>query len=91
MSRRASQLVTKIGVGMGDRYPISNSCVIPMPLCLSYRTWRACNLGDTAQPADTTLCSDDNCSICGIIKTSYDIGEYGKGTGWGRCVLDDPP
>ncbi|EIM80823.1 ADP-ribosylation [Stereum hirsutum FP-91666 SS1] len=45
-------------------------------------TLRACNLGD--DPSYTALCYGANCSVCGIIKSSYDIQAYMKGTGWGR-------
>ncbi|KAF9556030.1 ADP-ribosylation [Agrocybe pediades] len=44
-------------------------------------TRRVCNLGDKGQ---TQFCSASNCSLCCIIRTSYDISLWGKKTGWGR-------
>ena len=44
-------------------------------------TNRNCNIGDNGQ---TSLCSSLECALCGIIKTSFDIGRSKKKTGWGR-------
>ncbi|KAJ7614089.1 hypothetical protein FB45DRAFT_802621 [Roridomyces roridus] len=44
-------------------------------------TKRACNLGDQGQ---TQLCSWPTCSLCSIIRCSFDIGLFGAKTGWGR-------
>lgn len=44
-------------------------------------TTRACLLGD---PGKTTICSLPACSLCSIIKTSFDIAQYKKKTNWGR-------
>ncbi|KDR68592.1 hypothetical protein GALMADRAFT_146244 [Galerina marginata CBS 339.88] len=44
-------------------------------------TRRVCNLGDKGQ---TQFCTTTNCSLCCIIRTSYDISLWGKKTGWGR-------
>ncbi|PPQ92599.1 hypothetical protein CVT25_007291 [Psilocybe cyanescens] len=44
-------------------------------------TRRVCNLGDKGH---TQFCSASNCSLCCIIRTSYDISLWGKKTGWGR-------
>ncbi|TRM64452.1 hypothetical protein BD626DRAFT_491870 [Schizophyllum amplum] len=44
-------------------------------------TKRNCTLGDMGQ---TTMCGDQTCSLCSIIKTSFDLNLFGKNTGWGR-------
>ncbi|PPQ78504.1 hypothetical protein CVT26_005143 [Gymnopilus dilepis] len=44
-------------------------------------TRRICNLGDKGH---TQFCSTPSCSLCCIIRTSYDISLWGKKTGWGR-------
>ncbi|KAF9479970.1 ADP-ribosylation, partial [Pholiota conissans] len=44
-------------------------------------TRRVCNLGDKGH---TQFCAATNCSLCCIIRTSYDISLWGKKTGWGR-------
>lgn len=44
-------------------------------------TRRICNLGDKGH---TQFCSSPSCSLCCIIRTSYDITLWGKKTGWGR-------
>jgi len=44
-------------------------------------TRRECNLGDQGQ---TKFCSSPTCSLCCIIRTSYDLKLFGKNTGFGR-------
>ncbi|KAF9812472.1 hypothetical protein IEO21_06190 [Rhodonia placenta] len=44
-------------------------------------TLRKCNIGDKGE---TQLCSSDSCSLCCIIRKSYQIILSGKNTGWGR-------
>ncbi|KAJ8516790.1 hypothetical protein ONZ45_g5937 [Pleurotus djamor] len=44
-------------------------------------TRRECNLGD---PGQSAFCSSPTCSLCCIVKTSYDLRLFGKKTGWGR-------
>ncbi|KXN81923.1 hypothetical protein AN958_03408, partial [Leucoagaricus sp. SymC.cos] len=44
-------------------------------------TRRECHLGDKGH---TRLCSSTTCSLCCIIRTSYDLKLFGKKTGWGR-------
>ncbi|KAF8630179.1 hypothetical protein AX15_003058 [Amanita polypyramis BW_CC] len=44
-------------------------------------TTRNCNLGDKGQ---TQFCSSPTCSLCCIVKSSYDLTLFGKKTGWGR-------
>ncbi|KAJ6561844.1 hypothetical protein B0H19DRAFT_1209997 [Mycena capillaripes] len=44
-------------------------------------TRRECTLGDKGQ---TQFCASTTCSLCCIIKTSFDISLWGKKTGWGR-------
>ena len=44
-------------------------------------TRRECRLGDRGQ---TQLCSSLTCSLCCIVRTSYDLNLFGKKTGWGR-------
>lgn len=47
-------------------------------------TTRECRLGDSQQ---TQFCSSSSCSLCCIMKTSYDLNLWGKKTGWGRYVM----
>ncbi|RXW20692.1 hypothetical protein EST38_g5156 [Candolleomyces aberdarensis] len=44
-------------------------------------TRRVCNLGDKGH---TQFCSQSSCSLCSIIRNSFDITLWGKKTGWGR-------
>ncbi|KAJ7067311.1 hypothetical protein C8F01DRAFT_664434 [Mycena amicta] len=44
-------------------------------------TKRECNVGDKGQ---TQLCQSTKCSLCCIIKSSFDISLWGTKTGWGR-------
>ncbi|KAF8896052.1 hypothetical protein BD779DRAFT_1667918 [Infundibulicybe gibba] len=44
-------------------------------------TRRECNLGDKGQ---TDFCTSSTCSLCCIMKTSFDLSLWGKKTGWGR-------
>ncbi|CCM06417.1 uncharacterized protein FIBRA_08678 [Fibroporia radiculosa] len=44
-------------------------------------TRRTCAIGDNAQ---AQLCTAPGCSLCSIIKTSFDVTLTGKRTGWGR-------
>lgn len=44
-------------------------------------TTRTCSIGDQG---NTQLCRDPQCSVCGIISTSFDIAYYKKNTKWGR-------
>ena len=44
-------------------------------------TRRKCTLGDKGC---TTFCSDIQCSLCCIVKTSFDLAHFGKKTSWGR-------
>lgn len=44
-------------------------------------TRRKCALGDKGC---TTFCSDLQCSLCCIIRTSFDLAHFGKKTSWGR-------
>lgn len=44
-------------------------------------TTRECNLGDNG---NVTLCSSQTCSLCCILRTSYNLNLFGKKTGWGR-------
>jgi len=50
-----------------------------------HRRWhgtrRECKLGDKS---NTRFCASSTCSLCCIIKTSFDVGLWGKKTGWGR-------
>ncbi|KDQ52774.1 hypothetical protein JAAARDRAFT_40054 [Jaapia argillacea MUCL 33604] len=43
-------------------------------------TTRECNFGDEGQ---TQFCGG-KCPLCSIVRTSYDLGLFGKKTGWGR-------
>ncbi|KAK7682519.1 hypothetical protein QCA50_014319 [Cerrena zonata] len=44
-------------------------------------TTRDCHIGDVGQ---TKFCRSAKCSLCCIMKTSYDLGLCYKKTGWGR-------
>ncbi|KAF8343527.1 hypothetical protein F5887DRAFT_1075647 [Amanita rubescens] len=44
-------------------------------------TTRECTLGDKGQ---TQFCSSPTCSLCCIVKSSFDLSLFGKKTGWGR-------
>ncbi|KAI0090989.1 hypothetical protein BDY19DRAFT_886832 [Irpex rosettiformis] len=44
-------------------------------------TKRECQLGDKGH---TNFCSSSACSLCCIMKTSFDVHLWGKKTGWGR-------
>ncbi|KAF9001573.1 hypothetical protein BDQ17DRAFT_1391048 [Cyathus striatus] len=44
-------------------------------------TRRECNLGDKGH---TQFCSSPSCSLCCIVRTSYNLSLWGKKTGWGR-------
>ncbi|KAE9399605.1 ADP-ribosylation [Gymnopus androsaceus JB14] len=44
-------------------------------------TKRECHLGDKGQ---TQFCDSKTCSLCCIVKTSFDLSLFGKKTGWGR-------
>ncbi|KAJ7757697.1 hypothetical protein DFH07DRAFT_1060525 [Mycena maculata] len=44
-------------------------------------TRRQCNLGDKGQ---TQFCSSTTCSLCCIVRSSFDISLWGTKTGWGR-------
>jgi hypothetical protein len=44
-------------------------------------TRRKCTLGDKGC---TTLCPDPQCSLCCIVRTSFDLAQFGKKTSWGR-------
>jgi len=44
-------------------------------------TNRGCTIGDNGW---TSFCSSLQCSLCHIIKTSFDIAHSGEKTGWGR-------
>lgn len=44
-------------------------------------TRRECNLGDRG---NNNLCKSPTCSLCCIIRTSFDLSLWGKKTGWGR-------
>ncbi|EIM89674.1 ADP-ribosylation, partial [Stereum hirsutum FP-91666 SS1] len=44
-------------------------------------TSRTCLLGD---PGCTQLCTNSDCSLCNIIRSSFNLDHYGTGTGWGR-------
>lgn len=49
-------------------------------------TRKDCNLGDPSSTQGTTLCNAPSCSLCNIIRESFNISQWGKNTGWGRCV-----
>lgn len=44
-------------------------------------TRRKCNIGD---PGTTSFCANQGCSLCCIIRTSFDLTFFKKATGWGR-------
>ncbi|KAF8808619.1 ADP-ribosylation [Phlegmacium glaucopus] len=44
-------------------------------------TRRICNIGDKGH---TQFCSAPTCSLCCIMRTSFDVSLWGKKTGWGR-------
>ncbi|KAF9463918.1 hypothetical protein BDZ94DRAFT_1217414 [Collybia nuda] len=44
-------------------------------------TRRECTLGDKG---NTKTCSSQTCSLCCIVRTSFDLSLWGKKTGWGR-------
>lgn len=44
-------------------------------------TTRDCPLGDVG---NSNLCLSQTCSLCGIIRTSFDMAFFGQKTGWGR-------
>ena len=44
-------------------------------------TKRRCNLGD---PGIRTFCAQEGCSLCCIVKASFDLGFFKAATGWGR-------
>ncbi|KAJ7679199.1 hypothetical protein DFH06DRAFT_1465374 [Mycena polygramma] len=44
-------------------------------------TRRECNIGDKGQ---TQFCASATCSLCCIVKSSFDISLWGTKTGWGR-------
>jgi len=50
-----------------------------------HRRWhgtrRECRLGDKGH---TKFCTSPTCSLCCIVKTSFDLSLFGKKTGWGR-------
>jgi hypothetical protein len=50
-------------------------------------TRRECNLGDKG---NATFCSSSSCSLCCIVKTSFDLSLWGKKTGWGRYEVLSP-
>jgi hypothetical protein len=47
-------------------------------------TRRECTLGDKG---NTKFCGSQTCSLCCIVRTSFDLSLWGKKTGWGRCVI----
>ncbi|KAI0695392.1 hypothetical protein BC835DRAFT_1414906 [Cytidiella melzeri] len=44
-------------------------------------TRRECKLGDKGH---TSFCASNNCSLCCVMRTSFDVSLWGKKTGWGR-------
>jgi hypothetical protein len=44
-------------------------------------TVRMCNIGD---PGVTEFCSNPSCSLCSIMRTSFDISFFGQRTNFGR-------
>jgi hypothetical protein len=46
-------------------------------------TRRECKLGD---PGHTKFCASATCSLCCIVRTSFDLSLFGTKTGWGRYV-----
>ncbi|KAF8972248.1 hypothetical protein BDZ97DRAFT_1901353 [Flammula alnicola] len=53
----------------------------------AYNTYKAA-VEARGDKGHTQFCSAPNCSLCCIIRTSYDISLWGKKTGWGRYVND---
>lgn len=53
-----------------------------------HRRWhgtrRECRLGDKGH---AKFCASTTCSLCCIVKTSFDLSLFGKKTGWGRYVV----
>ena len=47
-------------------------------------TRRACNLGDSYNHEN--LCAQPTCSLCNIIRNSFDLGLANSKNGWGRYV-----
>lgn len=47
-------------------------------------TRRECSLGDKG---NTAFCGSSTCSLCCIVKTSFDLSLWGKKTGWGRYEI----
>lgn len=47
-------------------------------------TRRECTLGDKG---NTQMCGSQTCSLCCIVRTSFDLSLWGKKTGWGRYVF----
>ncbi|KAF7969835.1 hypothetical protein HWV62_25896 [Athelia sp. TMB] len=44
-------------------------------------TRRECKIGDKGS---TKFCTSTSCSLCCIVKTSFNLDMFGKKTGWGR-------
>jgi len=44
-------------------------------------TRRYCNLGDKG---NTQLCTSTSCSLCRVVRQSYNLSHLGKRTGWGK-------
>lgn len=61
------------------------SLIAGVVCALLLRTSRTCLLGD---PGCTQLCTNSDCSLCNIIRSSFDLDHYGTGTGWGRFVSE---
>ncbi|PBK75917.1 ADP-ribosylation [Armillaria solidipes] len=47
-------------------------------------TRKDCSLGDPNSTQGTALCNAPSCSLCNIIRESFNISQWGKNTGWGR-------
>lgn len=62
-----------------------NFAAMGMPRGNEKRRWhgtkRKCNIGDKG---NTEFCTDPGCSLCCIIKTSFDLSFFKGATGWGR-------
>jgi len=69
-----------------ERYKLSVERRTKIDGANSKRRWhgtvRACNLGDEANERD--LCSIDDCSLCLIIKSSFQLARAGQRTNFGR-------
>ena len=50
-------------------------------------TRRECTLGDKG---NTSFCNSTTCSLCCILKTSFDLAFFKKKTSWGRLVKPSP-